>query len=50
MRAAARPARRPLHAGTGLYDPATGKRLFAYDAAGNELRDWMILLSMLDML
>lgn len=31
--------------GAGMYDPATGDRLFAYDADGNELRDWMIVLS-----
>ena len=30
--------------GAGMYDPVTGQRLFAYDAAGNELRDWMIIL------
>lgn len=29
----------------GMYDPLTGQRLFAYDPDGNELRDWMIVLS-----
>ncbi len=35
--------------GAGMYDPATGQRLFAYDTAGNELRDWMIVLSPIDL-
>ena len=35
--------------GAGMYDPATGERLFAYDAAGNEWRDWMIVLSTIDL-
>lgn len=30
--------------GTGMYDPTTGQRLFAYRADGSEWRDWMILL------
>jgi 4-amino-4-deoxy-L-arabinose transferase-like glycosyltransferase len=30
--------------GTGLYDPATGQRLFAYGPDGSEWRDWMVLL------
>ena len=29
---------------TGMYDPATGQRLFAYRPDGSEWRDWMILL------
>ena len=35
--------------GAGMYDPATGERLFAYDAAGNELRDWMIVLTPIEL-
>lgn len=30
--------------GTGMYDPATGQRLFAYRPDGSEWRDWVILL------
>ncbi len=30
--------------GTGMYDPATGQRLFAYRPDGSEWRDWMALL------
>mgnify|MGYP001266302525 CR=1 FL=1 len=30
--------------GTGMYDPATGQRLFAYHPDGSEWRDWMALL------
>lgn len=30
--------------GTGMYDPATGQRLFAYRPDGSEWIDWMILL------
>jgi 4-amino-4-deoxy-L-arabinose transferase-like glycosyltransferase len=30
--------------GTGMYDPTTGQRLFAYRPDGSEWRDWMALL------
>lgn len=30
--------------GTGMYDPASGQRLFAYRSDGSEWRDWTILL------
>ncbi|MEZ4767134.1 MAG: glycosyltransferase family 39 protein [Caldilineales bacterium] len=35
--------------GAGMYDPATGARLFAYDATGAEWRDWMIVLATLNL-
>lgn len=34
----------PYQLATGMYDPATGQRLFAYRPDGSEWRDWMILL------
>lgn len=33
-----------LSLATGMYDPATGQRLFAYHPDGSEWRDWAILL------
>ena len=34
----------PYLLATGMYDPATGQRLFAYRPDGSEWRDWTILL------